>query len=163
MINTSTTIITFLMVFLIQSTQNRDTAAIQTKLDELIRVTADAHNALLDLEELDEEDIARVREPTRSCPGRQGRPTVSATPVPDGSDSAEVERAVLDAQPPTHLVGPDRLVEADQPGEPVHGSAQAAHHLHDPAVQHHHDDPDHDGGAADDQEVRRGSPACRRS
>ena len=60
-INTSTTIITFLMVFLIQNTQNRDTAATQLKLDELIRAISGAHNGLLDLEELTDKDLARIK------------------------------------------------------------------------------------------------------
>ena len=61
-INTGTTIITFLMVFLIQSTQNRDSEAIQVKLDELIRLSKGGHNALLDLEELEEEELDAIRE-----------------------------------------------------------------------------------------------------
>jgi low affinity Fe/Cu permease len=60
-INTGTTIVTFLMVFLIQSTQNRDAEAMQVKLDELIRAMTGAHNALLDLEELEERDLDRIR------------------------------------------------------------------------------------------------------
>jgi low affinity Fe/Cu permease len=61
-INTGTTIVTFLMVFLIQATQNRDAEAIQIKLDEIIRSLHGAHNALLDLEELEEEDLMKMRE-----------------------------------------------------------------------------------------------------
>jgi low affinity Fe/Cu permease len=60
-INTATTIITFLMVFLIQSTQNRDTEAIQMKLDELIRATKGAHNMLLDLEDMDDKQMEEIR------------------------------------------------------------------------------------------------------
>lgn len=60
-VNTGTTIITFLMVFLIQSTQNRDSIAVQVKLDELLRISAGAHNVLIDLEELDEAELERIR------------------------------------------------------------------------------------------------------
>jgi low affinity Fe/Cu permease len=61
-INTATTIITFLMVFVIQNTQIRDTIAMQIKLDELIRVTRTASNKLLDLEELDDRELESLRQ-----------------------------------------------------------------------------------------------------
>lgn len=61
-INTGTTIVTFLMVFLIQNTQNRDTEAIHLKLDELIRSHKGAHNILLDMEEMSDEELDRIRQ-----------------------------------------------------------------------------------------------------
>ena len=73
-INTGTTIVTFLMVFLIQNTQNRDTEALQIKLDELIRVTAEANNALLDLEALPEKELDELRERYRQLAQRQRNP-----------------------------------------------------------------------------------------
>ena len=60
-INTSTTIITFLMVFIIQNTQNRDSAATQLKLDELIRSIENANNSLLNMEQLDEKELEDIR------------------------------------------------------------------------------------------------------
>jgi low affinity Fe/Cu permease len=74
-INTGTTIITFLMVFLIQNTQNRDTAAIHLKLDELIRANENAHNRMMRLEDLTENQIKHLREfdrAGRSHPGTSG-------------------------------------------------------------------------------------------
>ena len=61
-INTGTTIVTFLMVFLIQNTQNRDTQALQVKLDEVIRALDGAHNALLNLEDLTDEELDSIRQ-----------------------------------------------------------------------------------------------------
>ena len=60
-INTGTTIVTFLMVFLIQNTQNRDSEAIQLKLDELVRAMKGARNALIEIEELDDEELEKVQ------------------------------------------------------------------------------------------------------
>ena len=61
-INTGTTIVTFLMVFLIQNTQNRDSRALHLKMDELLRTTKGAHNVLLDFEELTEEELDKIRD-----------------------------------------------------------------------------------------------------
>src|SRR5213080_4191054 len=76
-INTDTTIVTFLMVFLIQNTQNRDTEAIQLKLDELIRANTRARDRLLDLEDLGEDELERVKasfeEFAAPSPGDRGR------------------------------------------------------------------------------------------
>ena len=69
-INTATTVVTFLMVFLIQNTQNRESRALQLKLDELIRALDGAHNALLDLEDLTDDNCSRSASSTSSWRGR---------------------------------------------------------------------------------------------
>jgi low affinity Fe/Cu permease len=68
-INTSTTIITFLMVFLIQNTQNRDAKAIHLKLDELIRSVKTARNSLVDLEEMTDDELDALQEKFRKLSG----------------------------------------------------------------------------------------------
>ena len=89
-INTGTTVITFLMVFLIQNSQNRDTEAIQLKLDELIRATRGAHNALLDLEELEEAELD----------GFRSRYTALARAARDCLDDDETERGTPEVEAP---------------------------------------------------------------
>jgi low affinity Fe/Cu permease len=81
-INTSTTIVTFLMVFLIQNTQNRDTEAMQIKLDELIRATQGAHNALLNLEHLEDEELERYRQHYAALAKRRAESCARASSTP---------------------------------------------------------------------------------
>ncbi len=89
-INTGTTIVTFLMIFLVQNTQNRDAAAIQLKLDELIRSVEGAHNTFLDLEELEEEELEQLRNRYESL-AREAREALrrgkqdTDSPVVDGA------------------------------------------------------------------------------
>jgi low affinity Fe/Cu permease len=88
-INTGTTIVTFLMVFLIQNAQNRDAEAVQIKLDELLRATRGAHVALLDLEELEESELAdlRARYVRLACQAREDmRVGAEDTGTPDVGD-----------------------------------------------------------------------------
>jgi low affinity Fe/Cu permease len=106
-INTGTTIITFLMVFLIQNSQNRDSAALQIKLDELIRATR-ARNSLLDVDNLDEEALERIRESYRKLAhnkeeeARQAKRAGHRVRAEDESDEAceeirEIERELAKA------------------------------------------------------------------
>jgi low affinity Fe/Cu permease len=90
-INTSTTIVTFLMVFLIQNTQNRDSTAVQLKLDELIRALQGAHTALLDLEELDEEELDRLRAVYEEL-ARQAREQLRRGVLDTGSPEVQAAR-----------------------------------------------------------------------
>jgi low affinity Fe/Cu permease len=100
-INTGTTIVTFLMVFLIQNTQNRDTAAIHIKLDELIRCSEGAHNALLDLEEMEDKEIDTMRDDYERLAAsarqliRKGKKDTHVPEVKPGSlEPSEVKKGV---------------------------------------------------------------------
>jgi low affinity Fe/Cu permease len=100
-INTATTIVTFLMVFLIQNTQNRDTAAIHIKLDEIIRCSEGAHNALLDLEEMEDKEIEAMRQDYERLAAsarqllRKGKKDTHVPEVkPKSLEPAEVQKGV---------------------------------------------------------------------
>ena len=96
-INTGTTIVTFLMVFLLQNSQNRDAKALQVKLDELIRVTKEANDALLDLEELSEEDIELFR---RYYERLAERARKLGLPNPEALASSQAAELALQAKDP---------------------------------------------------------------
>jgi low affinity Fe/Cu permease len=89
-INTGTTIVTFLMVFLLQNTQNRDTAAIQLKLDELIRANQEARNVMLCLEDLSEEELKKIKATFESlavAPAEAGHVQAAAEQLKDAGDA----------------------------------------------------------------------------
>src|SRR5262245_14895303 len=89
-INTGTTIVTFLMVFLVQNTQNRDSAAIHLKLDELIRALEGAHNACLDLEELSEDELEKIRDRYETL-ARSARDALRRGEIDTGSPHIEAD------------------------------------------------------------------------
>jgi low affinity Fe/Cu permease len=91
-INTGTTIVTFLMVFLIQNTQNRDSEAMHVKMDELIRAVQGAHNALLDLEELDDKTLDTVRERYRKLAAK-AREDIKAGKLDIGCEDVDPDEA----------------------------------------------------------------------
>jgi low affinity Fe/Cu permease len=124
-INTGTTIVTFLMVFLIQNTQNRDSAAVQLKLDELIRTQPGAHNALLDLEELGEDELDRLREVYEDL-ARQAREQLKRgvldtdTPEVQAPSPQSLSRAIRRSRRAASLV------LFDQAGNPIWSAALAS-------------------------------------
>jgi len=91
-INTATTIITFLMVFLIQNTQNRDAKAVHLKLDELIRAIKDARNELVDLEDLSDEELKKLEEQFRRTRARAENDETSPSRHDEAVESAERAR-----------------------------------------------------------------------
>lgn len=135
-INTGTTIVTFLMVFLIQNAQNRDAAAVQIKLDELIRATRAAENALLDLEELDEDALERFRKHYEdlACKARdeasrrKGRPAGrgEAAPFEEGrGEQAPDEDAPHEEMPTDEERGREAPAEGERGRHrPVRGKVQ---------------------------------------
>ena len=94
-INTGTTIVTFLMVFLIQNTQNRDSSAVQLKLDELIRASAHARNRLLTIEDLSEEELEELKKSFARVARQRGIGEGVLNQVEADLDNAEedIERA----------------------------------------------------------------------
>jgi len=91
-INTATTVITFLMVFLIQNTQNRDAKAVHLKLDELIRALKNARNELVDLEDLSDEELQKLEAQFRRMRHRAENDETSPSRHVDPAESARITR-----------------------------------------------------------------------
>jgi low affinity Fe/Cu permease len=92
-INTGTTIVTFLMVFLIQNAQNRDNEAIQLKLDELLRATTEARTSMVDLEDLSDDDLKRLQQSFRQLREQEDNPLAEhADSLADAVGRAEEKR-----------------------------------------------------------------------
>ncbi|MDR6951409.1 low affinity Fe/Cu permease [Ancylobacter sp. 3268] len=109
-INTSTTIITFLMVFVIQNSQNRDTAAVHIKLDELISRLDGPREKLMDLEELDEDELERIRAEfeERACRSRAANEDGSAAAGKDSPQAPPVQRKATAKRTGTEPAPPPR-------------------------------------------------------
>jgi low affinity Fe/Cu permease len=94
-INTGTTIVTFLMVFLIQNSQNRESRALQLKLDELIRAVGDASNRLIDVEEGTEDDLDKLREEYKGMRNKDS----AAAPTTEDAIAEDEESLATDPAP----------------------------------------------------------------
>ena len=114
-INTGTTVITFLMVFLIQNSQNRDTLAVQIKLDELIRAVEGAHNAMLDLESLEPAQLQAIRE-RYALLATQAREAMASGRNDTGAVPLEKEHLHAVAGPPQFPPDPPGRGEVPGPG-----------------------------------------------
>lgn len=95
-INTSTTIITFLMVFLVQNTQNRDTDELHIKIDELLRVTKDAQNAVLSLDNLDQKELHELRKKYKAMGDREDADHTQPFPKCAADDDEKIPGQVAD-------------------------------------------------------------------
>jgi low affinity Fe/Cu permease len=119
-INTGTTIVTFLMVFLIQNTQNRDMSSLQLKLDELIRVSESARNTLLDLEDLTEEELEHLKGSFTKLAGH----TASRTLLRDAAE--DLQSASEDLREAKQKVEAATAASADSADQPATNSAPTA-------------------------------------
>ncbi len=95
-INTSTTIITFLMVFLIQNTQNRDTDELHIKIDELLRVTKDAQNAVLSLDNLDQKELHELRKKYKAMGEQEDIDHTKPFPTCEADENSEISGQIAD-------------------------------------------------------------------
>jgi low affinity Fe/Cu permease len=125
-INTGTTIVTFLMVFLIQNTQNRDSEAVQLKLDELIRAVQGAHNALLDIEELSEEELDRLKASYEAL-ARRAREELQRGLLDTGAPEIQPEEPDISPAGASRVGRASSLVLFDRNGKVIWSAALASH------------------------------------